>query len=214
VLAGMKVHANTISHARLVALEETFPRTREAIGHDRFNAHSRLFLQQPGVTGQPHAAIGAGFDDFLSVQDERAGAADLARFEWLWLAAYNAADAAPLALAALAGLAPEAMLAVTLTRHPAAFASPFAPLVHDWIGAEVPGLANADAILITRPDAEVLVGPASAPMARMLAAAQNPLTIGNLLTRPGEHEEDEAQATDADMQALVALINAGALIGA
>jgi len=86
--------------------------------------------------------------------------------------------------------------------------------VHDWIGAEVPGLANADAILITRPDAEVLVGPASAPMARMLAAAQNPLTIGNLLTRPGEHEEDEAQATDADMQALVALINAGALIGA
>ena len=49
VLAGMKVHANTISHARLVALEETFPRTREAIGHDRFNAHSRLFLDEPRV---------------------------------------------------------------------------------------------------------------------------------------------------------------------
>ncbi len=31
VLVGMKVHANTISHARLVALEETFPRTRDVI---------------------------------------------------------------------------------------------------------------------------------------------------------------------------------------
>lgn len=212
VLAGMKVHANTISHARLVALEETYPRTREVIGHDRFNAHSRLFLEQPGVTAQPHAGIGAGFDAFLSAQEEGAGAADLARFEWLWLSAYNAADAAPLALSALAGLAPEALLALALTRHPAAFAAPFASLVHQLIGAEVPGLAEADAILITRPDAEVLVAPASAVMVAVFAAAQNPLTLGNLLTALGEEEDDEAQASDATMQALVALITAGALI--
>ena len=28
VMLGLRVHANTISHARLVALEDTFPRTR------------------------------------------------------------------------------------------------------------------------------------------------------------------------------------------
>lgn len=32
VLRGLRVHANTISHARLVALEETFPRLREHLG--------------------------------------------------------------------------------------------------------------------------------------------------------------------------------------
>ena len=32
VMLGLKAHANTISHARLVALEETFPLTRQALG--------------------------------------------------------------------------------------------------------------------------------------------------------------------------------------
>jgi len=81
VLAGMKVHANTISHARLVALEETFPRTREHLGHDQFNAHSRLFIQQPGVTAAALADIGANFPAFLLEAGEGADAADLARFE-------------------------------------------------------------------------------------------------------------------------------------
>ena len=47
-LRGLKVHANTISHARLVALEETFPRTLARIGHARFNEHSR---QRASFTG-------------------------------------------------------------------------------------------------------------------------------------------------------------------
>jgi hypothetical protein len=210
VLAGMTVHANTISHARLVALEETFPRTREVIGHDRFNAHSRQFILQPSVTKQPLAAIGHGFDGFLREQGEGEGAADLARFEWLWLEAYHAADDAPLKLGDLAGLEAEALLDVALQRHPAAVASQFAPLVHDRIGAEVDGLAAADAVLITRPDSQVLVFPVSAMASGMLAAAQFPTTIGNLLAPGGEEHDDAAAA----MPALVVLIEAGALMRA
>lgn len=210
VLAGMKVHANTISHARLVALEETFPRTRDAIGHARFNQHSRLFLLQPGVTGQPLASIGHGFDLFLREQGEGEGAADLARFEWVWLQAYHAADAQPLALGELAGFAPEALLDMALQRHPAAFADRYAALVHEVIGAEVDGLVQAEAVLITRPASDVLIFPASAAMAVMLIMAENPRMIGNLLAPDGEEQSDPATA----MPALVALIEAGALVRA
>lgn len=211
VLAGMKVYANTISHARLVALEDTFPRTREAIGHDRFNAHSRLFLEQPGVTARALAEIGAGFDQFLVVQGESSGAGDLARFEWLWLAVYHAADAEPLALDVLTDAPPEELLEHTLTRHPAAVAARFDPLVHDLISAQVPGLAAAEAILIVRPRAEVLIAPASVLMAEILAAAENPVTIGNLLADVGESNDNKEAAVAAIMQALVALINVGAI---
>jgi hypothetical protein len=210
VLAGMKVHANTISHARLVALEETFPRTRATIGHDRFNQLSRLFLLQPGVTRQALASIGDGFDAFLRNQAAGEGEADLARFEWAWLQAYHSADAQPLALGELAGLAPEVLLDMELLRHPAAFAGRFAPLVHAAIGAEVDGLAQAEAVLITRPASEVLIFPASAAMAEMLIMAENPRMIGNLLAPDGEEHSDTAAA----MPALVALIEAGALIRA
>lgn len=214
VLAGMKVHANTISHARLVALEDTFPRTRDVLGHQRFNAHSRVFIATSGAAAAALADIGAGFGAFLAEAGESADIADLARFEWLWLRAYHAADAVPLALDALTGLPPEALLEHALARHPAACAGRFAPLVHDRIGAEVPGLSDAEAILITRPHADVLVSPASALMADVLAAIENPLTIGNLLAQMIETPDDEAARVDAVIQSLAALINAGALTAA
>lgn len=214
VLAGMKVHANTISHARLVALEDTFPRTRQVLGHDRFNEHSRLFIQRPGVTAASLAEIGATFPACLLEIGDSAEAADLARFEWLWLQAYHAADAAPLELAMLAGLPAEGLLEQKLARHPAAFAEQFAPLVHDLIGAEVPGVDESDAILIARPHADVLISPASVLMILVLKAAENPVTIGNLLTLPAEPANNEAAQVDAVMQALAALINAGALVTA
>lgn len=212
VLAGIKVHANTISHARLVALEDTYPRTRERIGHDRFNALSRTFLDQAGVTAQPHAEIGAGFAVFLAAQGE--SAAELARFEWLWLRAYHSAETAPLELAGLVGSAPDDLLLIALQCHPAACAGRFAGMVHDEIGVEVDGLANAEAILITRPNADVLIAPATALMAEILAAAENPQTIGNLLTLGYELQDYAEDPVATAMQALVSLINAGALIRA
>lgn len=214
VLAGMKVHANTISHARLIALEDTFPRTRETIGDQKFNEHSRLFLQQPGVTAQPLADIGYGFASFLEAQAEATGIADLARFEWLWLQAFHAADAPPLALADLAGMAEEELLGFELQRHPAAVISRFAPLVHELIGAEVPGLCETEAILIARPDADVLIAPATRLMAELLRIAETRTAISNLLIACGESLPGEGEDAEKSMQALVALINVGALTAA
>ena len=45
VLLGLKAHANTISHARLVALEESFPLTRQALG-DEASINSRAHMSK------------------------------------------------------------------------------------------------------------------------------------------------------------------------
>src|SRR3546814_1795547 len=87
VLRGLRVHANTISHARLVALEETFPRTRDHLGEEEFNRLSRCFVEEGGAQRWSLRDIGAGFADWLA--DPRA--ADLARVEWAWLESYHAA---------------------------------------------------------------------------------------------------------------------------
>lgn len=211
VLAGMKVHANTISHARLVALEETFPRTLAWLGHECFNEHSRLYIRQPGVTARPLARIGAGFAEFLARSPATAGAADLARFEWLWLAAYHAEEAAPLQLADLAGLGTDALMTIVVQRHPAASLAPFDAAVHRLIGAEVPGLAQSQAILLARPESEVLVFPATAAMRAVFSYAENPATLGNLLAAADEPGCEVRPSSDDLMSALVALLEAGAL---
>lgn len=211
VLMGMTVHANTISHARLVALEDTFPRTRAQLGHETFNEHSRRFTGLPGVTARPLARIGTGFPDFLDEAGETCVAVDLARFEWLWLEAYHAADALPLRLGALAGFDEAALFDLVIAPHPAARTVRADRAVHRLIGKEVPGLGDADAILITRPDAEVLVAPAGTTMATVFAALEIPASIGSLFADLIETGCKDRLPPDDFMPALIALIEAGAL---
>lgn len=210
-LMGMKVHANTISHARLVALEDTFPRTRTLLGHDRFNEHSRRFTGLPGVTARTLAKIGTDFPAFLGDSGEPCVAASLALFEWLWLEAYHAPEAAPLALVSLDGMDESALLEIDIAAHPAARIICPDRGVFRLIGEQVPGLAEADAILIARPDAGVLISPATSAMSRVLAPLKFPASIGNLfvgLTEPGCKDR---LSPDDFMPALIALLEAGAV---
>lgn len=211
VLAGMKVHANTISHARLVALEDTFPRTRAFIGHDQFNEHSRQFLDWPGVTARPLAQIGRDFPHFLASSGENGEAADLAVFEWAWLSTYHAPEAEPLRLADLAGIEETALTEVAIARHPAANMGRNSPVLREQLGSEVPGLDDADSLLLTRPDAEVLASAASAGMWTIFASLDTPDSIGNLLALPSEPDCKDRLSPDDFMQALIALLEAGAL---
>ncbi|PAL19835.1 putative DNA-binding domain-containing protein [Sphingopyxis sp. GW247-27LB] len=211
VLTGMKVHANTISHARLVALEDTFPRTRQWLGHDLFNEHSRLYLEQPGVTTRTLARIGDQFPGHLASRGESRMAIDIARFEWLWLEAYHAAEAPWLNLTDLAGIEPQALMDLAIKAHPAASSGRFDPVVKRLIGEEVPGMADAHAILLTRPEAQVLVSPATADMRVIFCATEIPVTIGNLLASLREPDCKKQQSPDDFMPALIALLEAGAL---
>jgi hypothetical protein len=196
VLRGLRVHANTISHARLVALEESFPRTRDHLGEAEFNRLSRAFVEQGGAQGRSLTDIGAGFPDWLA--DPRA--ADLARIEWLWLESYHAAEAPALALADLAGCDEAALLALRVRRHPAAraliLASDAAPRVDPAFAA------GTAALLIARPDAEVRLFATGAAEAALLAGADNIFTLGNLIADLAEDHPDGGAA-------IAALIDAG-----
>lgn len=211
VLSGMKVHANTISHARLVALEHTFPRVRTWLGHERFNACCRQYLERPGVTARTLGRIGELFPDYLAEPGPPPAVADLARFEWLWLEAYHAAEAPWLSLADLAGIQPEVLMEVAVKAHPAASARRYHPDVIRSIGEEASGLAHAYALLVTRPEGQVVVSAATPDMLRIFCAVAGPVTIGNLLAGSGEPDFEDQLSPENFMPALIALLGAGAL---
>lgn len=197
VLRGLRVHANTISHARLVALEDSFPRTRQYLGEAEFNRLSRAFVDAGGAQHRALTGIGAAFPDWLA--DPLA--ADLARVEWAWLESYHAADASPLALADLAGSDEAALLGLLVRRHPAArvvsLASIAAPLVDPDFAPDV------GALLVTRPDAEVRLTAIHPAAVAALASAREFSPLGNLIAPLAEIHVD-------GVAAIAALIGAGA----
>lgn len=197
VLRGLRVHANTVSHARLVALEDTFPRTRQYLGETLFNRLSRDFVDAGYAQHRSPGNIGAGFPDWLADPQ----AADLARVEWAWLESYHAADAPALSLAELAGSDEAALLDLLVRRHPAAravnLASVVAPLVD-------PGFApDVAVLLVARPLAEVRLSTIDPAAAFALDMAGEVLPLGNLIAHLDETHPDGAAA-------VAALIGAGA----
>ncbi|MFC3785760.1 hypothetical protein GGR90_002072 [Sphingopyxis italica] len=197
VLRGLRVHANTISHARLVALEETFPRTRDYLGTEAFNRLSRRFVEEGGAERRSLNDIGAGFAGWLA--DPRA--ADLARVEWAWLESYHAADARALALADLIGLDETELLGLPVRRHPAvrvvALASDAAPLVDPAFAADT------QALLVTRPDTDVRLFAIEPATAAALGMAEEIAPVGNLIAHLAEQHPDGGGA-------IAALIETGA----
>jgi len=209
-LLGLKAHANTISHARLVALEDSFPLTREALGADAFNNLTRRYLDTPGAGRQPLLRIGQGIPSFLFACDCPSGVVDLARAEWAWLLTYHAAEGAPFDLAQLAGRPEAEVLETRVRAHPAAHllslsepaSANFRPY-GDVLGARV--------LLFARPCADVVVTPletsARALFARLKAMAWgHDISIADLFGRLLE----EAPEEDPSL-ALVSLAAAGAL---
>jgi hypothetical protein len=202
VLLGLKAHANTISHARIVALEETFPLTRQHLGDRMFNALAREFIETDIARASDINNIGHTFPEMLTDPVTT----ELARIEWAWLESYHAADAVPLTLADLGGLEEADLLALQVVPHPSTrflqITSPLASALNDLAGT------CPAAILCIRPSAEVRIvplEPAEAAVSR--AASEENATMGNLLAAAIE------QSGDADpLGPVMMLIGAGALV--
>lgn len=202
VLLGLKAHANTINHARLVALEETFPLTRQACGEAQFNQLVRAFVETAEARASDNNHIGQHFSAFL---DEPAKA-ELAAIEWAWLESYHAADALPLSPIDLGALDEASLLALTIAPHPSARLVPIAHPLAEPLG-ELAG-SLPDAILTVRPDAEVRLVPlSSTEVAVFQAATKKDASIGNLLAAAIEQSAD-TEPTGPVMK----LIGAGALV--
>jgi hypothetical protein len=204
VLLGLKAHANTISHARIVALEETFPLTRQHLGDAVFNALVRDFVESAAAKACDANRIGLGFPDCLSDP----AISELAQIEWAWLESYHAAEAVPLTFGDLAALDEKALLALAVAPHPSArivaLSVPIASALQELSGQ------HPAAILCVRPDAEVRLVPLDAVQFAVFAAsAQKSATLGNLLAVALEQAGEQAP-----LEPILHLIGAGALVKA
>ena len=133
-----------------------------------------------------------------------AGSVDLARIEWAWLESYRSAEAEPLALGDIAGLAETELLALPVAAHPAMrLVTLSGPLP-----AALPEMAATDpaGLMIARPQAQVLFHPLNAAERAVAIKIDDCATMGNLLNRALELG-DESSA----MQQVMMLIRAGAL---
>ena len=148
IVRGLKVHANNISHARHVAIEETYPRLLERVGIEAFHRAAELFLEREVVSRRALDALGQDFHVQLGDPVER----DLAKAEWAWLEAYRAADAVPFGMDELSALGPDALIESCLTMHPAARLVHLEhPSAFRWDGADGTG----PVLLVSRAFAEV-----------------------------------------------------------
>lgn len=204
-LLGLKAHANTISHARLVALEETYPKLYAHIGHEPFHALSRDYVEQDHILACDINGIAADFAAFLNDRGCDACAVDLARIEWAWLESYRSAEAEPLVLGDIAALGEAELLAFPVAPHPAlrlvTLTAPLSPQL-----AEL-GETDPHALMIVRPQARILFHPLTAGERAVAEKIPAAATMGNLLGHALERG-DEASA----MQQIMMLIQAGALM--
>lgn len=206
IILGLKAHANTISHARLVALEESFPLTRSEIGEDRFNGMSRAYVETALAKGCDLAHIGRYFAAFLQNEKQPEAVVDLAAVEWAWLESYHAADASPLTLEAISAMAETDLLNLTVILHPSARICP----LHAPLAESLTHLAEEmepSAILVVRPDAEVRLLAIDDPTLQAAQKCRQPTTIGNLLALASE----QGGGTDP-IGPVLTLIGTGALI--
>jgi hypothetical protein len=209
VLLGLKAHANTINHARLVALEESFPLTRKALGDDGFNRFSRDFVETAEARACDNNAIGRPFAKFLKASGADPAICDLAAIEWAWLESYHAADAKALGLADISGLDEQKLVALQICAHPAGRLTPLSAPLSEQLADVAALIPDPTAVLAVRPEAEVRLVPLDAATSSLFAEVKKTTTIGNLLALAAELPD----ITDAS-QPVMTLLGAGALMEA
>ncbi|MEH6758191.1 MAG: putative DNA-binding domain-containing protein [Parasphingorhabdus sp.] len=203
-LLGLKAHANTISHARLVALENSYPKLHAHIGHEPFHAISRDYIDQAHILTCDMNNIAADFADFLVSQGVGASEVDLARIEWAWIKSYHSAEAQPLALGDIATLDEASLLGLEIGAHPAMrlinLTGPLSPELAE-LGQDTP-----EALLVARPDADILFHPLTQVEHDIAEKIAYIATMGNLLA-----SAIELGGEDAAMERLIKLIQTGVM---
>ncbi len=166
-LRRFNVYRNTIVVSLVEAMADAYPAVFRLVGDAFFRATARLFVIEHPPASPVLLGYGAGFADFLQNFPPAAGLpylADVARLEWAWLAAYHAADAEPLDIAALGGRDDAALDGATFDLHPSlglvASAHPIVTIFAANRRDEPVGaidLSVAEDALVVRPEAEVVV---------------------------------------------------------
>ncbi len=116
------VYRNTVIKACIDALQANFPAVARLVGDEWFRSAAAAYARSQPPAVPMMNAYGSGFPAFLERHlqtDERAYLPAVARLDLLWTECHGAADAPPLAQAALAQLEPQALGVLRLRPHPA-----------------------------------------------------------------------------------------------
>jgi hypothetical protein len=205
VMLGLKAHANTISHARLVALEECFPLTRAELGDADFNKLSRSYVETAPARAADNNGIGRPFLNFLRVAGQAAHIVELAEIEWSWQESYHAEDLPPLSAADLAVMDEATLLAMPVSTHP----SVRLIIVSAPLASSLDGLAGQtpSAIATLRPDLDVRLLPLDVlELALLRRAGEEFCNMGNLIELSFEQAHERAP-----LEPILHLVGAGAL---
>lgn len=117
----LRIYADAYRLRLVEILGNDFPATRAMLGENEFAVMAERYLRAHPSTQPSVRHLGAAFSDWLEAQtDAPPGLHELARFEWLQAAAFDAVDAPTLDADDIAALAPEAWPALRLHLHPAA----------------------------------------------------------------------------------------------
>jgi hypothetical protein len=179
------VYRNNVTVSLIDALAAIYPAVQRITGLDFFRAMARFHVRQTPPASPLLFDYGRGFPEFIA-QYEHAQAmpwlADVARIERAWLDAYHAYDAAPLAPARLAAVAPERLADLVFKPHPTMriVRSPFSAVTifaanRDGAPSTRIDASTPEDALITRPEFDVAVRhlpPGGAVFAACLASGQ------------------------------------------
>ncbi len=164
--ARFNVYRNNVMVSLIGALEQRFPVTRKLVGDDFFKMMARAYI----ATSKPRSPViwqyGGDFPSFVAgfeAAREVAYLGDMAATEALWTRAYNAADAEPMPVAALATIEPDQLPSARFVPHPSAgllcsrwpVGSIWEAHQHDPVASF--SHAGPETVLVVRPDSEVQI---------------------------------------------------------
>jgi hypothetical protein len=213
--ARFAVYRNNVFVGLTKALEKRFPVTARLVGAEFFAGMARAYADIEKPASPLMFDYGDGFPDFIAGFAPAGGVAylaDVARIEAAWTRAYHAEDGAAMTAAELAGIAPEALGATRLSRHPAAeLVTSVHPVGSIWAAHQTEKVEpvsewRGEAVLVVRPGMDVAVH---------VLPARDVVFAGAVLA--GETLAAAAEAAiagDGDFDfgsALVGLISLGAL---
>lgn len=116
----LRIYADAYRLRLVEVLGNDFPATRDELGEGAFAAFAEGYLHAHPSTQPSVRHLGSAFADWVEAQiDAPRGLHELARFEWLQAAAFDAEDVQTLAIENVAALPTEAWPRLRLRLHPA-----------------------------------------------------------------------------------------------
>ena len=197
----LSIYRNNFLISLTEALKANFRVTLQLLGSDFFEQAIRHFVLSHPPQRPCLFEYGAEFPDYLRDLPQLAAmsyVAEMARFEFARIAAYNAPVEQYVSADTLAGLSPGQLEALRIRRaRHVQIVAVRAPIVELWQAHQEPEpdlmhidmTARPRTVLVCRPDRSLTVRELSALAQRLLAAADSDTELGHAAARAGAEDD-------------------------